>query len=643
MLTRTIAKAKCRHNRPELFLAKTACWLGVVLVLLNWPVVQAVTVSGGPNFPGNQGPSAALDGNPATYWAGDPGKDAWVLVFDQGRKAKLNTITVQYFSLRYIAKTTTVLISDDGQSWTEVGVLPVAESATLEVKRETRYLKFDMKEKSQDKQPAIREVKFALGDGSGQDSVSPAPSTRAAKITVSGGPNFPGNQGPSAALDGNPATYWAGDPGKDAWQLVFDQGRKVALNAITVQYFSLRYIAKTTIALISDDGQSWTEVGVLPLAENASLEVKRETRFLKLDMKEKSQDKQPAIREVKFTVSDSAGAQDSALTTTATASASKGIGNEWPKQAVEVTIPVSDGGKQMAVWFTPAADAPKPLLVGLHTWSSSYASAGGDAIYAQWCVSQGWAFIHPDFRGPNNSPDAMGSERAMTDILEAVEWAKTQTKIDETRVYLIGVSGGGHMALQMAGRHPGLWAGVSAWCGISDLSRWYFQHLKDGKPDNYARNIESALGHPPTPEDPEAWARSPLSSLAAAAGLPLDINHGINDGRAGSVPFTHSLLAFNTIVPEADRLSPGEVLSFYANRTLPTGWLAPTPDPLYGEKRVRFRKLSGDTRITIFEGGHEIVHPAALNWLAQQRKGKPAVWTIENAAAVDAGKGDSGK
>src|SRR5690606_41341630 len=49
-------------------------------------------------------------------------------------------------------------------------------------------------------------------------------------------------------------------------------------------------------------------------------------------------------------------------------------------------------------------------------------------------------------------------------------------------------------------------------------------------------------------------------------------------------------------------------------------------DALYGENAPLFRKTHGKVRVTIFQGGHEIVHEAALNWLAAQRKSQPVVW-----------------
>lgn len=315
----------------------------------------------------------------------------------------------------------------------------------------------------------------------------------------------------------------------------------------------------------------------------------------------------------------------------------------WPAQVTKVEIPASDRVMQKAMWFAPASTEKKPLLVGLHTWSSNYASAGGDAVYAQWAVAQGWAFVHPDFRGPNWTPQALGSDRAVQDVVEAVEWAKKQTAIDETRIYLIGVSGGGHMAMLMAGRHPEIWAGVSAWCGIGDVARWHTEHTKDGKSDKYAQNIVAALGKVPAKDDPDAWKRSPESCLGNASSVPLDIAHGVHDGRRGSVPFEHSLRAFNVVAKPEARLDPAGIQSYFAAQKLPPGWPVAAPDASYGSHVPLFRATSGNTRVTIFEGGHEIVHQAALNWLAKQRKGSPAVWEVKNFIPVGEERSESGK
>ena len=134
---------------------------------------------------------------------------------------------------------------------------------------------------------------------------------------------------------------------------------------------------------------------------------------------------------------------------------------------VEISITSSlDGEKQKSLMFDAGGDEARPLLVGLHTWSSSYNSTGSGLKYASWCITNNWHFVHPHFRGPNNSPKAMGSTFAIQDVIDAVEHMKKTVKVDADRIYLIGVSGGGHMAMQMAAHHPEVWAGVSAWPSI---------------------------------------------------------------------------------------------------------------------------------------------------------------------------------
>jgi dienelactone hydrolase len=317
--------------------------------------------------------------------------------------------------------------------------------------------------------------------------------------------------------------------------------------------------------------------------------------------------------------------------------AARGEVPDWPADVGDITYTSSgDGTAQPALFWTPqATTGRRPLLVGVHTWSSDYRQKTS-VPYLDWCRQQGWIFIHPHFRGPNRTPAALGSDLAVADIASAVAYAKTHAPVDEDRVYLIGASGGGHMSLLMAGRHPELWAGVSAWVPIGDVAAWHRECTANPKFKNYARQIESALGGPPT--DPKRLAdaqhRSPDTWLARAKGVPLDINAGVHDGRTGSVPFRHSLLAFNQVAAAGDRFPPAEIESFYATQTRPATWPAAAEDELYTRWKPLVRRVSGNVRVTIFEGGHEIVHVAGLNWLAQQCRGQPAVWNIAHPVTL---------
>jgi hypothetical protein len=295
----------------------------------------------------------------------------------------------------------------------------------------------------------------------------------------------------------------------------------------------------------------------------------------------------------------------------------------WPKGVREVRyVSSADGTEQPALFHAPKTKEPVPLLVGLHTWSYDYLESSG-APYAKWCIDLGWAFIYPNFRGPNTKPEATGSELVVKDILSAVEYARKSANVDPGRIYLVGASGGGHAALLMAGRSPGTWAGVSAWVGISDLAAWYRECKQAGR--GYADHVVRSCGGPPgaSPEvDAEYRKRSPLTHLKPGLDVPLDICAGITDGHDGSVPISHSLNAFNAVASETDRLSQAEIEFFVTRAEVPPQLKMQVEDPDYGLKPPLFRRTSGKARVTIFKGGHEIIFEAALKWLAKQKRAR---------------------
>ncbi len=294
-----------------------------------------------------------------------------------------------------------------------------------------------------------------------------------------------------------------------------------------------------------------------------------------------------------------------------------------------------DGAEQKAVFYTPSesGDSLRPLLVALHTWSGNYDQGLG---YLGPARDRGWVLIAPDFRGPNQRPEACASELAVQDVLDAVEYAKRQARIDAARIYLVGASGGGHMSLVMAARAPKVWTAVSAWVPISDLAAWHAQNSQRG--GHYSQMLERVCGGAPGPQtEKEYAARSPLFGLAAAAGLPLDINVGIHDGHTGSVPVSQSLNAFN-VLAEANgladrRLSPQAIDFMTKQQAVPPELAAEREDDPERTRAVLFRRAAGAARITVFEGGHDSEVAAALNWLARQRRGKPADFSLGQGAA----------
>jgi len=294
----------------------------------------------------------------------------------------------------------------------------------------------------------------------------------------------------------------------------------------------------------------------------------------------------------------------------------------WPGEIQEIKYrSAADDTDQPALHFAPSTKEARPLLVGLHSWSSDYRQA--NTSYGKWAVNHDWHFIHPNFRGRNRTPSSMGSELAVQDILSAVSWARQQGNIDPNRIYVIGASGGGYASLLMAGRAPELWAGVSAWVPISDLVKWHAETT--ARKLRYAGEIEAALGgHKPVPGTPahaDALKRSAITYMARARGVNLDINAGITDGHNGSVPISHSFEAFNALAEPKDRLSLALIGEFVKTAKVPAALRKEAAaDASYGRKTVLFRRKSGAARVTIFQGGHEIIPEAGLQWLAEQNR-----------------------
>lgn len=282
-----------------------------------------------------------------------------------------------------------------------------------------------------------------------------------------------------------------------------------------------------------------------------------------------------------------------------------------------------DGVSQAVTYWAPdnATKVPTPLFVFLHSWSSGYEQ--DNSKWQKEAVDRGWIYIHPDFRGRNSSPKACGSKFARQDVLDAIQMARNRFNVDTSRIYLAGVSGGGHMAMLMAGHHPEQFSAVSAWVGISDLAEWYEFHMKDGKPQKYARMILECFGKPPKTSDvvdADYRDRSPLFHMQNIGDLPIDIYTGVNDGHTGSVPVSHSIRAFNRLAKAHGnpQVTESEINQLLTNRKLS----APQPTDLQDEptlgRKIFLRRESRNSRVTVFDGGHESITTAACEWLALQ-------------------------
>lgn len=129
--------------------------------------------------------------------------------------------------------------------------------------------------------------------------------------------------------------------------------------------------------------------------------------------------------------------------------------------SLAVELPVLQGVERTTIHLylpaTRAASGPVPLLLALH-------GAGGDGAHAlaEWRATAdalGMIVCAPTDEQADGGYAFTPRERAAA--LAALRWARRHYDVDENRVHLAGSSRGGHLAWDLALRHPDLWASAS--------------------------------------------------------------------------------------------------------------------------------------------------------------------------------------
>ncbi len=130
------------------------------------------------------------------------------------------------------------------------------------------------------------------------------------------------------------------------------------------------------------------------------------------------------------------------------------------------------------------ASKPTPLLLALHFTGGTGASAlpGWRALAEE----LGWLVLAPSEAGAN---DGYGwTERERGSVLAALRWMRRHYDVDEDRIVVTGFSRGGHMAWDLALRHPGIFAAVAPMAGSPRCT------LTRGQ--NNTRYLEHLIGTP---------------------------------------------------------------------------------------------------------------------------------------------------
>ena len=286
----------------------------------------------------------------------------------------------------------------------------------------------------------------------------------------------------------------------------------------------------------------------------------------------------------------------------------------WPEDfSVVEIISEKDRVVQKSYFYKTKAAERRPLVVSLHTWSGDYSQK--DEVAAI-CKAKDLNYIHPDFRGPNVIGSACCSELALADIDDAISYAIKNGNVDTSKIYVIGVSGGGYATLAtfMKSRHR--IKKFSAWASISDLTAWYHESTILG--NKYAKNILDCTNSKGELNEENARKKSPLYMQGPAKNrenASLYIFAGIYDGIQGSVPITHSINFYNKLLTDlsvSDKsryVSDAEKLTLLESRR-PLGNLG-----TISGRKICLKKEYGNLKLTIFEGNHEMLTVYAMDEL----------------------------
>lgn len=238
-------------------------------------------------------------------------------------------------------------------------------------------------------------------------------------------------------------------------------------------------------------------------------------------------------------------------------------------QQQEIYIQSSlDQTMQPSLFFKSASKEDRPLLVALHTWSHDRFNQ----IQNMLPIAEQYDFnlLLPEFRGSNlatnpHCTQACGSLLAKQDIKDAIDHIVAAGGIDTENIFLLGCSGGGHMALLMAGMYPKLFKAIGAYVPITDLVKWSQENKY------YSTHVLACCENTHEMAD-----RSPIHYLDTIAASNLKIFHGKFDP---VVPVTHSITFFNAIMDK------------YPKATV---------------------------YLDIFDGGHEMDLQTAMYWIMSQ-------------------------
>ncbi|MCU6499688.1 S9 family peptidase [Rugamonas sp. A1-17] len=152
---------------------------------------------------------------------------------------------------------------------------------------------------------------------------------------------------------------------------------------------------------------------------------------------------------------------------------------------------------------------------------------------AQFLASRGYAVLQVNYRGSGGRGDRFQhagyrqwGDKIMDDLVDGVQWAVGQGKVDGTRMCVYGASFGGYAAMMLAAREPDLFKCAVGYAGVYDLPLLYKRDesiLEERISNTYKRWIG---------EDSAELARNSPARRAASIKAGVLLIHGGKDERA---------------------------------------------------------------------------------------------------------------
>lgn len=289
--------------------------------------------------------------------------------------------------------------------------------------------------------------------------------------------------------------------------------------------------------------------------------------------------------------------------------------NAWDSdfKIVAIKSPI-DNHIGNAYFYASKSKKPQPLIVSLHTWSGNYKEF--DYI-SKLALKNDINYIHPNFRGPNNTEKACCSDFVISDIDASIDYAIKKANVDISKIYVVGASGGGYATLAMLMKSKHKVAKFSAWVPISDLLAFYNESKI--RKNNFVKEIllctnskNNVLnGKNAKNKSPLYWI-TPLDKIKNSE---ITIYAGVNDGIQGNVPITHSINFYNKLVKDMGGINENCFVSFKEKAKILETRKAIDTYPNIGGREVILKKKYNNIKLVIFDGGHEILYNTAFNRL----------------------------